>query len=178
MLDRRPAQPKPVSHVPVFPVPQHGCPDAPQVPHWLVVAVSRHEKPVRHGDVPPSPPPPPGQQSCPVPPQGLHMPGMPMLSSRPAQAKPAEHEPLFPVPQQGCPSPPQAPHWRPMAAIKHDRPDVHCVIPASAPPPVEQQACPVAPHAPHMPGVPVLSSRPAQPSPGVQEPLPPVPQQT
>jgi hypothetical protein len=67
-----------------------------------------------------------------------------------------------------------------MAAIKHDRPDVHCVIaPASAaPPPVEQQACPDAPHAPHIPGVPVLSSRPAQPSPGVQEPLPPVPQQT
>jgi hypothetical protein len=35
---------------------------------------------------------------------------MPMLSSRPVQANPAEHEPLLPVPQQGCPAPPQAPH--------------------------------------------------------------------
>jgi hypothetical protein len=33
-------------HVPVLPVPQHACPLAPQVPHWLPAALSMQLMPV------------------------------------------------------------------------------------------------------------------------------------
>jgi hypothetical protein len=44
-----------VPHDPVLPVPQHGCPSAPQAPHLLPVAVNMQLVPVRHWLVPPPP---------------------------------------------------------------------------------------------------------------------------
>jgi hypothetical protein len=83
------------------------------VPHWLVVAPIMQASGIMQGRVPPPSAPPPvlGQQSCPAPPHAAHIPGTPMLSSRPPQARPGVgHEPLLPVPQQGWPAAPQVPH--------------------------------------------------------------------
>ena len=67
--------------------------------------------------------------------------------------------------QQGCPRPPHGMQvdW------------AHRAVPMHPPPaPVAQQGCPVAPHGMQLPGFP--PERPAQPSPVLQVPLPPVPQ--
>jgi len=91
-----------VEQVPVLFVPQHGSPEAPHAPHWLVVAAIMHENPVVQAVTPPSPPPPiVGQHSSPLPPHAAHVPAKPKLSSRPPQARPDVHVPLPPVPQQG-----------------------------------------------------------------------------
>ena len=110
MLFMRPEQPKPVLQVPLFPVPQHGCPSAPQVPHWFPAVAIMQDSAVMQAvtvappsappSVPPGPPP-VGQQGCPAPPQVAHMPGVPALLMRPVQASPVVHVPLFPVPQHG-----------------------------------------------------------------------------
>ena len=114
MLLIRPAQPRPVVHVPLLPEPQHDCPMAPQGPHWFPAVATTQPRsvmqavvappPVPPPPIPPPPIPPPivvGQQAWPAPPQLAHMPGMPMLLIRPVQAIPALQVPFPTDPQQG-----------------------------------------------------------------------------
>ena len=108
MLLIRPAQPRPVVHVPLLPEPQHDWPMAPQVPHWFPAVATTQPRLVMQAvvappPIPPAPIPPPivGQQAWPAPPQAAHMPGISMLLIRPVQAIPALQVPLPPVPQQG-----------------------------------------------------------------------------
>jgi hypothetical protein len=124
-------------HEPVLPVPQQACPSAPQVPHWLPVAVSMQPMLVWHWLVPPSPPPPPpAQQAWPVPPQGPQVPVANVAVARPEQASVATlHEPVLPVPQQACPSAPQVPHLLPVAPSVQPMPVWHWLVPL---PPAQQ----------------------------------------
>jgi hypothetical protein len=171
----RPAQPSPIMHVPVLPVPQHGCPDALHAPHWFVVAPSMHERPAVHAVTPPSALPMVEQQSWPSPPQAAHMPGMPMSELRPPHASPMLHVPLLPVPQQGCPEAPHVPHWLPIAVRRHDMPVMHAMMPPSLPC-VVQHAMPAVPHGPHVPGMSMPRLRFAHPRPNMHVPLLPPPQ--
>ena len=99
-------------HEPLLPVPQHACPSAPQVPHWLPVAVSMQLMPVWHWLVPP----PPAQQAWPAPPQGPQVPAAPVVRSRPWHARPDEQVPALPVPQQAWPEPPHDSQIAPASA--------------------------------------------------------------
>lgn len=95
----RPVQPRPVSQVPVAPVPQHASPEPPQVSvHTLPEAPRAQERPLPQ--VPP--PKPPGQQGCPEAPQALHVPvSLPFSVMQP--------RPLWQLlpPQQAAPLAPQ-----------------------------------------------------------------------
>jgi hypothetical protein len=157
-------------HEPLLPVPQHACPSAPQVPHWLPVAVSMQPMPVWHWLVPP----PPAQQAWPAPPQGPQVPVVFEAVARPVQASVAAlHEPLLPVPQHACPSAPQVPHWLPVAVSMQLMPVWHWLVP----PPPAQQAWPAPPQGPQVPAAPVVRSRPWHARPDEQVPALPVPQQ-
>jgi hypothetical protein len=83
------------------------------------------------------------------------------------------------VPQHGWPAPPQVPHWFPVAEIRHDIvvPQAVCPAPPSTPAMTGQQGWPVPPQVAHIPGAPLALFRPAHPSPLLQVPLLPVPQQ-
>jgi hypothetical protein len=72
----RPEQAKPVLQVPLLPVPQHDCPDPPQVAHTLPLADNMQDIPLSH-DPPPAPP---GQQDWPEAPHALHVPPPPSPS--------------------------------------------------------------------------------------------------
>lgn len=116
MLLMRPVHARPDEHVPLPPEPQHGCPAPPQVPHWLPVAETMQLNVDWQADVvvPPSPPPPVvEQQGWPEPPQVEQVPGIPPVTLRPPQPRPAVvHEPFPWPPQQAWPAPPQVPHLR------------------------------------------------------------------
>jgi hypothetical protein len=73
-----PVQANPVAvQVPLFPVPQQGCPDPPQAPHMLPPAETMH---CRLLSQEPPLPPPPGQQGWPAPPHALQVPLPPSAS--------------------------------------------------------------------------------------------------
>jgi len=96
----RPLQANPVLHVPLLPVPQHGWPSAPHVPHWSPAVATMHASAPVHAVTPPSiGGPVTAQQGWPLPPQVVHIPGVPCPELRPAQARPVLHVPLPPVPQ-------------------------------------------------------------------------------
>jgi hypothetical protein len=170
----RPAQANPAPvQVPALPAPQQDWPAAPQVPQVFPVGAGATTQPWVAAVQAMAP----GQQACPVPPQGVHMPGIPAPPPvlRPAQASPAPVQvPLPPAPQQGWPAAPQVPQVFPVGAGATTQPSVaavQAILPA-------QQACPVPPQGLHMPGTPLLSLRPVQTRPAVQSPLLPLPQQT
>jgi hypothetical protein len=119
------------------------------------------------------------QQACPLPPQGPHVPAIPMPELRPEHASVgSEQVPLAPKPQQACPLAPHVPHWLLVAPIVHASGVMQAVMPASAgTPAVEQQIWPDPPQVVHMPGTPWLALRPPQPSPALQVPLLLLPQQ-
>ena len=145
----RPEHPRPVLQVPPA-VPQHDCPDSPQVEHTLPDAFTTQETPEALQAVTPP------QQGCPSAPHALHVPATPWAEVRPEQAKPVLQVPLFPVPQQDWPDSPQAAHTLPPADTAHERPLSHGVVPG-------QQASPAPPHAWQVPAPP--STRPTHPRP-------------
>jgi hypothetical protein len=96
----RPEHRNPALQVPEVPVPQHDCPDPPQVPQTLPDAEVRHE-PVVHGVAP-------VQQGWPSPPQAPQVPVIPCATFRPAQTNPVLQVPVFPEPQHDFPDAPQS----------------------------------------------------------------------
>jgi hypothetical protein len=172
----RPEHTRPPVQVPLFPVPQQDCPEAPQVEQVFPAVASTQLSVEVQAVTPPSMagPPATAQQSCPAPPHPAQVPGRPVAVSRLEQAKPALHVPA-PVPQQDWFEPPhEAEHVFPVAPTTHERPVVQAVVP---PPPPAQQACPSPPHALHVPGTPWARARPEHAKPVLQVPLFPVPQQ-
>jgi hypothetical protein len=119
------------------------------------------------------------QQACPLPPQGPQVPASPCPALRPEQASVAPVQvPLLPVPQQGWPVAPHAPHSFPAVPTRQASGVMQAVIPASAAAPaVEQHTCPAPPQVLQVPGIPCAAFRAAQPSPALQVPLLPFPQQ-
>jgi hypothetical protein len=129
-LALRPAHPNPIEQVPVLPVPQHGSPEPPQVPHAVPLVASMQLSPLVQALTPPSPGAPiVVQQAWPEAPQAPHLPVVPAPVFRPLQPKPLEHVPVPPIPQQAWPEAPHAAHWLPPAAITQLRPLVHAICP-------------------------------------------------
>ena len=141
----RPAQPNPVEHVPVLPVPQQGWPEPPQVPQAVPPVATMQLSAVMHALTPPSPGAPiVVQQAWPEAPQGPHVPGVPAPLFRPLQPSPLEQVPVPLTPQQAWPEAPHAAPSLPPAAITQLRPLVHAICPA-------QQGWPAPPQAEHVP---------------------------
>jgi hypothetical protein len=157
----RPEHDSPVEQEPLLPVPQQGCPSAPQAAHLLAVGARTHSCGAVHAVTPPSTRGPPvvAQQTWSGPPHGLQVPAVPEAASRPVQASPVLQVPALPVPQQAWPAPPQAAEQTlPPAASMHERPLPHVAVPVPG-----QQAWPDPPHGLHVP---------APPSPSRMQPRP------
>jgi hypothetical protein len=159
-----PLQNKPAAQAPTPLMGQQTWPAAPQGPHMPMVQrlPAAHELP---------------QQGWPGWPQGAHMPGMP--EARPMQARPMVQlpPPLPPVPQQICPMPPQVAHTLPVAEVAQPRPGWQDELP---PPPSAlslcgQQGWSAPPQVAQVPAL--FITRPPQPSPAMQVPVLPRPQQ-
>jgi hypothetical protein len=162
---------KPALQVPVLPVPQQDCPEAPQAAHTLPVALRTHDWPVVVQGVPPE------QQAWPSPPQGLQVPAVPEATSLPLQAKPVLQVPVLPVPQQAWPEPPHVVHTLPVALTTQESVASVQGVPPPGPPPPVQQAWPSAPQGEQVPGLPDAAALPVQAKPVLQVPVLPVPQQ-
>lgn len=169
----RPEQVSPAEQSPLRPVPQQGCPSAPQAAHTFAVGARMHSWGSVQAATPPSTRAPPvvGQQSWSKPPHGEQVPAVLSSTLRPVHTKPALQVPVSPVPQQDSPEPPQVPHTLPVALTTQDSASsVQGLRPS-------QQACPSAPQGVQVPAVPAEASLPVQEKPVSHVPVLPVPQQ-
>jgi hypothetical protein len=137
-------------HVPP-PVPQHGWPAPPHVPHLFPAVLVTQASGAVHAIAPP-----PEQHAWSAAPHGPHVPAAP--PARPPQPRPVVQVPP-PVPQQGWPLAPHAAQVFPPAPRTQPRPIPHAM------PPV-QQRWPAAPHGVHVPPIPIIA--PSQPRPAWQ----------
>ena len=133
----RPEQAKPVSHVPLLPVPQQGSPEPPQeveAEQTLPLAERLHVNPL--SQVPPPPPPAPGQQVWPEPPHALHVLAPASTPVSAMQPRPLWH--AFVPAQQAAPAAPQSSHVLVVPVRLQARPVLHALF--------EQHPCPDPPH--------------------------------